>query len=197
MEMGGPWKHGPVEPQEGEPKLVICFKNPYAWLHSFYMWVTKGWRFDPTLKKWSGMKPNLKFPEFIDHKCYGFENPVTRYNAINTDYLGYLEDPKQAQAVRQEDMLTVDGQLATLKRIEKAFEFSRKDPHAILLKTQMNVVFVNQKVTVGKMHSNFYKQFGYLARFKGKPEILDKVNSQLDEKVLEGLGYCLYTDAGG
>jgi uncharacterized protein YecE (DUF72 family) len=129
----------------------------------------------------------------LDHACYGFDNPIDRWNKINADYLSNSTDEQLAQRVRHEDILTEETQREVLKRIEKAFGLTRRDPTAIFLKTQVRSVFTNQKVLPYAMPFGFYRGQEYLNRYT-QPQ-LDKINKRLDPEVMKALDYSYFTDA--
>ncbi len=181
LEIGGPWKHGKIPSDwiaEKRIKLIVCHKNPYAWLVSLYRLVSEKYGTDPTLPN-SGLTPDLTFSEFLRHAVDGFDCPVGRWNRMSTHYFA-----QPTFTVRHEDLLTHDGQKKFLLQIED-FGFEKRGE----LKTQNREVWMNQAVTHKEMDRGYYDKEQYMEMFSS--DDLNLVNSQLDERIMEMLGYSL------
>ena len=194
-EAGGHWKHGPARgfPWEFEGhavRLVICVKDPLAWLDSFYRWCRRNARADgefsdPGLHA-SKFDKTYDFAQFLHSPCYDQPTPMDRWNQLNRHWLELSGDDRLVQVVRAEDVYAPAGQRRTLRRIEREFGLSRR---CRLLHVEPRRVAVSQRVTDKPMNPEYFQQHVYLQSYTA--DLLDFLSRRVDHDLMARLNYRL------
>jgi hypothetical protein len=188
LEKGLEWKHGFISPEhrnwrhDGEPvRLIICIKNPYAWLVSCYNYFVENYHADGTVDR--AFKMSWDFENFVKSPSYDFKSPVDRWNTLLRHWLEFPENMEFTEIVLHESLLDESGQRRELRRIEK---------NQSLLRRKAKLLGISRRVdTEMRMRDPFNKAYyakkRYFAYYSN--EALEFVNSSIDMDLLNALGY--------
>ncbi len=188
LEIGHEWKHGRISDahrdwiHEGQPvRLIICVKNPYAWLVSCYNYFVTNLHADPTIDR--SFQKTWDFSQFVQNPSYNFKNPIDRWNSMIRHWLEFPTNKQFSEIILHESMLDAQGQRGVLERIEKNQKLFRKC-------NEINSA--SQRVGIGmRLQGNFnfeyYEQKHYLVHYS--EYLLDFVNQFVDLNTLAFLGY--------
>jgi hypothetical protein len=185
------WKHSKVlsaaelsrQPLAPEVRFVTLTKNPYSWLLSLYK---------RPYSVWSARAPD--FESFVispwrtfarDNSTAVLPNPVQLWNEKNASYVG-LEQHFSAVRLRYEDLVLNPAE--TIDQIAKRLKIRKKSDQ-----------FINLEESTKQDASTFsdYQQY-YLReqwRTKLSTTAIARINSLLDENVVQLYGYSLLTPA--
>lgn len=188
------WKHGfyCIPWQGKEVDVVVIAKSPYSWLASVYNY----WK--PPKKLNIG--PNLNdvsFDEFCHSKAlfelqagipflYRASNPIQYWNNLNYHWCTIRLNDHKLIVVNYESLLY--DPKGTLSEISNSLNLKPKNDDFI----EINHDFVpaGEKIMPSKEswpHRNFYENKDYLKMYT--PELLEFVNSELDEQLMQTLHY--------
>ena len=198
VNLGG-WKHGTYATRDilgTEIDLVILAKNPYAWLASVYDYWSPPKKFNvgPDLT-------NVSFEEFIKTPIYlekqrgvpymfRAANPIQHWNNMYYHYQSIITEEKKKCIVTYESLMV--GISPVLIQLADAFD---------LEPVRWDLTFRDSKKVFGPAGEvvkpsddqfdkyEYYAKKKYLDKYTG--ELVQYVNSQLDETVLSNMGYQL------
>lgn len=189
-EKGNPWKHGTVgdfpKEHKGSPlHLVICYKDPYAWLYSMYKFAASNKDPIDTTKD-AKFKLGWTFSEFLRAPHYEFDNPIDRWNKMNAYWMDVQDkNPELVFSVFSEDLQTVKGQQAMIKAFRS---------HACVNLLTNPLYTETRSVTPGastlrqKHDASFYHSSKYLIHYS--EDDLEWVNENLEKSAtMKNLGY--------
>jgi hypothetical protein len=189
----GGWKHGcycAPWTLGREVHVITITKNPYAWLVSLYnYWSNKKHGVGPDLR-------GVTFEEFL-HKKIAFEkssgapyllrakNPVEHWNNMHYHWLSIVVNVKQSLIIPYEILLASPNEI--LDAIAQNLRLQRKSE----LHTCTKVLEPGEEsAKIGEKdweNRDYYVAEKYLNDFT--PDMLNWVNSELDEEVLACIGY--------
>jgi hypothetical protein len=189
LETGHEWKHGYISAEhrgwmhDGQPvRLIICVKNPYAWLVSCYNYFVTNLGTDPTVDQ--GFRRAWGFAQFVQYPSYNFKNPIDRWNSLIRHWLEFPSQPQFSEIILQESMLDAQGQQSVLARIETNQHLSRKN-YKVICETSRRV---GVEMRLGeRFDAEYYRQRRYLAHYSGC--LLDFVNQSIDMDLFRLFGY--------
>ncbi len=149
--------------------FIICTKNPYAWLLSFY-------NYHNTKKK--GLTKGKKFHDFLISEHYDHPNPISRYNGTHRWWLQF----PHSFVIRQEDI--VSNVTNVLHSIQTALDLTpTKQPFT----TNRQRIDTGANPTEEPMNISYYNKKQYLQKISRQQ--LRIINNQLDPTILKKLGY--------
>jgi hypothetical protein len=177
------WKHGLVgnaaHKWNGLPvRYVLCVKNPYAQLVSCYRYFQRCVGQDPTMPQ--QFHAALSFADFLRTPCYGYRNPIERWNHMYSHWLDVLP-PQSMCIVRQEDQITHQGWVVDC--IGRNLKLERLT--SILQLTQQ-AVFVGGALH-GPLDREYYLRHEYLSSYDSS--LMQHVNNEIDPQMLRRFGY--------
>jgi hypothetical protein len=188
LEIGHEWKHGYISDQhrdwnqDGQPvRLIICVKNPYAWLVSCYNYFMTNQHADPTIDQ--SFQKAWDFDQFIQNPSYHFANPIDRWNGLVRHWLEFPTNKQFSEIILHESMLDTQGQRSVLERIEKNQQFARKRD---VINGASKRVGIGMRLQ-GNFNFEYYQQKHYMAHYS--ENLLDFVNQLIDPNILTLLGY--------
>jgi len=155
----GPHTHGRIDKAASYDLSVVIIKNPYAWTHSIY----------------SFMSTPITFHDFI------FGTRMGRRWSIRTR--DYVNDAKEIGGIvlKYEDML-VSTEAQLVRIAEKGI--APKDGRVHVLQQRMNKA---QGQTVEPFDASYYTQKRYLLEYDS--DMLAEINRTLDHDLMRELGY--------
>jgi len=187
VEVGREWKHGPILASgrdliDGHPIcIVVCVRDPWAWLPSMYRWARTGQDEHASRsfsRKWD-------FATFLQRPHYEFASPMDRYNARYREYLDWLaRHPGQGVLVHSEDLMPTAAAAREFKRIGDQLGLQRR--HNVPLVSEWRIDALSRQ-TREAMDFAHYLERKYLSRYTD--ELQQLVSDALDETLLKELGY--------
>ena len=199
----GGWKHGYYDVGKQllrEVDVVICVKDPYAWVLSQYNFLhpQKDVTFDTFVTS----------PLQIGRHRYGIvkaANPIAMWSAMYEHWLGVDLLHRKKFVLRHED--SIEDPIGSIREIVAHLHLRRREPLKFRIQRAFGLVGperpfflptvrlmglpnsysgkdINRGVAFDASH---YKQRKYLAVLT--PTLLDFVNGHLDQKVLDTFGY--------
>lgn len=123
---GRGWKHADIDlalarqPVDGyEPRVVLCVRDPLAWMASCYDYFLAHKGADKTICR--AFRRNWTFETFVHNRHYAWPNPAARWNDYYTGNSQAVDtlvsEERPAAIVRAEALATAAGQLAELGRL--------------------------------------------------------------------------------
>ena len=192
LERGGEWKHGHIAEahrdwiHNGEPvRLIICVKNPYAWLHSCYRYFLRSKGADRTVAK--QFRKDWAFADFVTGPTYHFSNPVARWNEMNRHWITFPRRNQYSEVILHESMLRPSQQEIVMADIEKRQGLIRQGEEISGAWRQVGV----DMRRLGAFDVEYYENREYLAHFT--EDLLSFVNQQLDREIVQVFGYSFAT----
>jgi len=181
------WKHARITSAgrlfDGEAlRLVICAREPLAWLPSCFAYFRQHRRADGTICPAFGR--DWTFDDFCRREHYGWPHPIARWNELYAHYLAVIaQRPDQCALVRAEDLLSAEAQRSELGRVAQRFGLAPKGECRAI----RNRVDNHARVTHTLMDWSHYAELRYLAGYT--PQLRDWLLDRIDSTVLAGLGY--------
>jgi hypothetical protein len=196
LEEGAEWRHGPIgeiawRERRGQlARVVVCVRNPYAWLVSCFAYFCRYFGREDTICP--SFSPGMSFADFVHGGHYRWPSPVDRWNEMNQHWESFVAaHPLRAAVVRAEDLLGIEDQIRQWTRLEVSLGLVRKvDPAdgapRPLIGVRRRVNYLGQ-ATGKEMDFDYFRRERYLAKFDG--ELLRTVNDRLDWRLMELFGY--------
>jgi len=185
------WKHGTPPPIDETLNrfVLICTRNPYAWLVSCYRYFIKEHGRDTTIC--SEFRKEMTFKDFLRSRSYSMPNPMRRYSIMHELWLGRAYDRRQragSMVINSEQMLTPDGQVNHfLDLAKRVYGDTWVAPERKDIKTYNKVISNTTKETDEVFDRGQYKHHEYLKHFD--EEDLQHVREHLDPEICRTLGY--------
>lgn len=152
------WKHSFISDKLPEDvNVVICVKNPFAWLDSMYRW---GFHKDATHcphwnKAWD-------FDTFLHSPHYIWDNPVLRYKAINNSHLDWHKDnTSRSVIVKAEKLQIPEKQVEIFKALGIKFKLKPIKTIRAFHKAASNVATLLPK----RHNFRYYNNHQYMDKF--------------------------------
>ena len=165
--------------------LLICFKNPYAWIDSFQRYL-RNMGDNHTLKQFD-LKRETSIQDLIRHKFADSSGIAEHWSKTNKHYLDVAKRyPQKTMIIKVEEFYSIDGQLKILKNIERHFKLERLNQKFITQKKRVDINFSPGR----KMNYKKYLQRDYLSSYI--TEDFEFINAQLDSSIMNALGYQKY-----
>jgi len=201
----GGWKHGYYElPQRlgHETDVVICVKNPYAWLLSFYNHLQPEKKI--TFEEFLSQPLNLQRPERQDRALCA-DGPAQLWVQMYEHWLAVELKNHRRFIFRYEDVLadprgSIQEMVSALElrrrepwhyRVRRSLGLTNGEPHFFLPSIRLGAVPQHYKGKHIKKGEEFnagqYTRHEYLNSYS--PEMLNFVNEHLKPELLERLGY--------
>jgi hypothetical protein len=188
LEKQNEWKHGPISEKhrdwvkDGQPvRLIICVKNPYAWLVSCYNYFRLNKHFDRTIDRC--FQKTWTFGQFVHKPSYNFQNPIDRWNKMIRHWLDFPVHKKYSEIILHESMLDPQGQQANLLRIEVNQGLVRK---GTVIADMARKVDCDMRLR-GDFNFEVYQQKQYMVHYPDK--LLSFVNEAVDMDLFRRFGY--------
>ena len=185
------WKHGTPPPIDETLNrfILICTRNPYAWLVSCYRYFVKEVGDDVTICP--EFRKEMTFKDFIRMPSYSFPNPMRRYSIMYEIWLNRGNDRRHRAGkliVNSENMLSEDGQITCFIDIGKrVFGDSWTPPHRKEIITYSKVISNLNEITDEVFDRGQYKRHEYLKHFD-KDDLIH-IREHLDPEICRRMGY--------
>ncbi len=188
LEVGNEWKHGAIASEhqnwicDGEHvRLIICIKNPYAWLVSCYNYFASNRYADRTID--NNFDETWDFNQFVMSPSYHFTNPIVRWNSMVRHWIEFPTHRQFSEVVLHESMLNAKSQLEVLTRIEN-------NQH--LLRKREGIRDISERVDIGMQlrepfQFEYYLSRCYLDHYSER--LLNFVNQFVDADLFKRFGY--------
>lgn len=187
-EKGTEWKHGfckqfPRKHDGDDVKLMVCLKDPYAWLFSMYRMCSKGLDPKHTLKR-SGFKRAWTFSDFLRNPHYSLDTPMHRWMSLYDHWVGLHEQyPQDVFLIRSDSLQTADGQAAMVTTIAEALGLQVPDT----IKTFDKYIGICMRPKAHNQARSWYNGKEYLKEYT--VEDLEHVSSIIPDDFMERAGY--------
>lgn len=198
----GGWKHGhyalPYAFKE-EMDLAIVFKNPYAWLRSVYEY----WGPDKKLNIGPDLR-NVSFEDFVKSRAtYEIQkgvpyliraaNAVQYWNNMNYHWLTIMTEKSKICHITYESVLVAMHK--TLLQLMEVYQIEPKSEDLDFTESKFTFTPSGESLKQNKEDQfdkkEYYIQSKYLQHYT--PELIDFVNQNLDQEVMQKLGYKMET----
>lgn len=189
LERGMEWKHGFIKKvdtlkRNDEPvRVVVCVRNPYAWLSSCYRYFCRCKETDGTVCR--RFHRGQTFVAFVVSPHYRWRTPIDRWNELNAHWLQWVNaHPQQGIVVRSEDLMGRNAQAGQLRRIGDHFRLRQRGDELLTYDRRVTETF---SLVKEKMAFDYYLQEQYWKDYSA--ELAEFVNGRLDWALMARLGY--------